>query len=153
MIEIEVCFFLKSWRLEKTIFSFAFLEVRLGLEHISCNLSVSHLAFKWHHAALENAEQCLFLHFPFFMKPSRVIYLVKLCVLDRPQIKHFPFLTFTTFCVLGFTFSYSIISIVIDLCLPPTQKVCSESIYINEKFFQSMWGSWLKVNIYFYSRV
>ena len=58
-------------------------------------------------------EQWLFLHFPFLIKSPLVIYLVKICDLLRPQILQGPLIILTSFLVLGLTFSYSFILLVL----------------------------------------
>ena len=85
-----------------------FWQIHLGLGHLSCSFNMLPWEFKSVHAEFDIAEQCLFLHLPFFIKSSpRVIYLVKIWLLLQPQIAHFLLIILTSFLVLGFIFSYT----------------------------------------------
>ena len=63
----------------------------MHLAHLSSGFKKSPFEFRSHHAEFVIAEQWLWPHFPFLTKPSpRVIYLVKICDLLRPQILQEP---------------------------------------------------------------
>ena len=82
------------------------------LPHIPCNLREPHSLFESHYAALLKGNGRLCLHFADFWKDAPLvflfIYLVKVCDLFRLYILPLPLITLTTFCVLGFKFSYTI---------------------------------------------
>ena len=82
-----------------------FWQPHLGLGHLSCSFNMLPWEFKSVNAEFDIVEQCLFLHLPFLIKSSRVIYLEKIWLLTLPQILHSPFIIFTSFLVLGLTFS------------------------------------------------
>ena len=91
-----------------------FWHPHLGLGYLSCSFNMLPLLFKSVHAEFDIDEQWLFLHLPLLIKSSvLVIYLVKICDLLRPQILQLPFIILTSFLVLGFIFSYSVILLVL----------------------------------------
>ena len=110
-----------------------FWHLPLGFGHISCTSGNLPFLFKWHRERLDIGEAWLFLHFEDFWIFSPFVSLVCLvwffiysernCDFDVPQMLHFPFLTCTILFVLGFLFSFSIISIFLNLCLVPHRAI------------------------------